>query len=359
MIDIKRDWKLLTSLELSRCFYFDPVQRWRFCQRVSETCGEIWDEQTGLRNKKKRVHAGLAPVDSQSLDFLRIMCAQFKWYFNLLLYYWEHLHIFTFIIFLWVTFQECVFTTTEKIRSIYICSITRLIGSSRLRWTKRIEWFYGPRWMRTTLGRWPRMSSRRGKPSEGWWIWSFRSVPRHGGSFWIMSSFPTKDGEAVVDYRWSSRLGIPHAGKAGHWLCCRQICKSVGSSTGTWLFFSFGVAFCGVLNLLGSWWFGLAEMLVFWRFHVENTCFSLTCLSKQQAFEFIRSNKLKSRSAFLVKFRVLSLREWLLPGFLLNRQFWSDEVSISSTQLQEFQIWVQAINYWGGEESTHFAELVD
>ena len=35
--------------------------------------------------------------------------------------------------------------------------------------------------------------------------------------------------------------------------------------------FPSGVAFCGVLNLLGSWWFGLAEMLVFWRFHVENT----------------------------------------------------------------------------------------
>ena len=187
----------------------------------------------------------------------------------------------------------------------------------------------------------------------------FKFVPRQGGSFWIKSSFPTKDGEACVHYRWSSRLGIPHAGKAGHWLCCRQICKSVGSSTGTWCVFPSGVAFCGVLNLLGSWWFGLAEMLVFWTLHVEKTCFSLTCLSKQQAFEFIRSNKLKSRSAFLVKFRVLSLQEWLLPGFLLNRQFLSDEVSISSTQLQEFQIWVQAINYWGGEESTHFAELVD
>lgn len=77
----------------------------------------------------------------------------------------------------------------------------------------------------------------------------------------------------LVSTRWSSRLGILHAGKAGHWLCCRQICKSVGSSTGTWLFFSFGVAFCGVLNLLGSWWFGFAGMLVFWRFHVEKTCF--------------------------------------------------------------------------------------
>lgn len=55
MIDIKRDWKLLTSLELSRCFYFDPVQRWRFCQRVSkQTCGEIWDEQMGPAETKRK-----------------------------------------------------------------------------------------------------------------------------------------------------------------------------------------------------------------------------------------------------------------------------------------------------------------
>ena len=291
----------------------------------------------------------MVPVHSQSLDFLLIMCAQFKWYFNLLLYYWEHLHIFTFIIFLWVTFQECVYITAAPLGS-----------SARLGWGERSgsndfmgrdgcgqHWTGDQGWVRG-----------RGTRQRVGGFGGFKFVPRQGGSFWIKSSFPTKDGETCVHYRWSSRLGIPHAGKAGHWLCCRQICKSVGSSTGTWCVFPSGVAFCGVLNLLGSRWFGLAGMLVFWTFHVEKTCFSLTCLSKQQAFEFIRSNKLKTRSAFLVKFRVLSLQEWLLPGFLLNRQFWSDEVSISSTQLQEFQIWVQAINHWG-EESTHFAELVD
>ena len=52
------DWhyKGLRIVDISgtlQMFYFDPVQRWRFCQRVSETCGEIWDEQTGLRNKIK------------------------------------------------------------------------------------------------------------------------------------------------------------------------------------------------------------------------------------------------------------------------------------------------------------------
>lgn len=90
---------------------------------------------------------------------------------------------------------------------VFIYSITRLIGSSRLRWTKRIEWFYGPRWMRTTLGRWPRMSSRRGNRESVRGVGGFgrfRSVISQGGTwpehvcFWIMSSFHTKDGEAGV-----------------------------------------------------------------------------------------------------------------------------------------------------------------
>lgn len=187
------------------------------------------------------------------------MWAQFKWYFNLLLYYWEHVHIciFTCIIFCELFFLDA-YITIEKYW-VFICSIyfhnfhrKGSLGASlfRLRWTKRIEWFCGPRWMRTTLGRWPRMSSRRGNRQRvGGFGVSSLYLKR-----WNLTRTCLLLNWVFVSYqRWGSLCPlddhpdswIPHAGKAGHWLCCRQICKSVGSSTGTWLVFPRGCILLG------------------------------------------------------------------------------------------------------------------
>ena len=121
---------------------------------------------------KKRIHAGLAPVDGQLYGLFahkNVSTIQMILQLTPVLLGTCTYMSFTCIIFCELFFLDA-YITIEKYW-VFICSIyfhnfhrKGSLGASlfRLRWTKRIEWFCGPRWMRTTLGRWPRMSSRRG-----------------------------------------------------------------------------------------------------------------------------------------------------------------------------------------------------
>ncbi len=239
--------------------FLKPVARFETSKWAKQKQAEKWAPGP---SRWKRV-PGLAPVvDSQSLDFLSTsMCSQFK---HTSTYSHTTGNIYSLYALL---FRMSI--STEKcwvfIFSIYLHRKGSL-GSS-LGWGERSRsndfvgrdgcgqhWAGDQGWVRGGEGEGP------GLVGFGKFCclddWSFKSVPHQADCLtkqWLLLN----EGLRFVYQGWRyvkrihkadhSNFGMFVAGKAGHWLCCRQICKSIGSSTGVLCFFSVGVAFC-VLN---------------------------------------------------------------------------------------------------------------